>query len=68
MPHRRHCVISSGYPILAGRGVKVYLALRDGTLEEARRAVSMIVGRDTDRLDRDRHRQSGGGDRGRERL
>ena len=34
------------YQLLAAR------SLRDGTLEEARRAVSMIVGRDTDRLDR----------------
>ena len=45
------------YQLLAARSlrdesVKVYRALRDGTLEEARRAVSMIVGRDTDRLDR----------------
>lgn len=44
------------YQLLAARSlrdesVKVYTALRDGTLEEARRAVSMIVGRDTDRLD-----------------
>ena len=46
------------YQLLAARSlrdesVKVYRALRDGALEEARRAVSMIVGRDTDRLDRD---------------
>lgn len=44
------------YQVLATRSlrdesVKVYAALRDGTVEEARRAVSMIVGRDTDRLD-----------------
>ena len=44
------------YQLLAARAlrdesVKVYKALRDGTLEEARKAVSMIVGRDTDRLD-----------------
>ena len=45
------------YQLLAARSLrdeslKVYRALRDGALEEARRAVSMIVGRDTDRLDR----------------
>ena len=44
------------YQLLAARSlrdesVKVYKALRYGTLEEARQAVSMIVGRDTDRLD-----------------
>ena len=44
------------YQLLAARSLrdeslKVYRALRDGALEEARRAVSMIVGRDTDRLD-----------------
>nr|WP_276856264.1 adenosylcobinamide-phosphate synthase CbiB [Intestinimonas timonensis] len=44
------------YQLLAARSlrdesVKVYKALRDGTLEDARKAVSMIVGRDTDRLD-----------------
>ena len=44
------------YQLLAARSlrdesVKVYRALRDGTLEEARQAVSMIVGRDTGRLD-----------------
>ena len=44
------------YQLLATRSLrdestKVYRALRDGTLEEARRAVSMIVGRDTDVLD-----------------
>ncbi len=31
--------------------MKVYYALRDGTIEEARYAVSMIVGRDTSNLD-----------------
>ena len=44
------------YQLLAARSlrdesVKVYKALRDGTLHDARKAVSMIVGRDTDRLD-----------------
>lgn len=44
------------YQLLAARSlrdesVKVYQALAHGTLEEARHAVSMIVGRDTDRLD-----------------
>ena len=44
------------YQLLAARSLrdeslKVYRALRDGALEEARRAVSRIVGRDTDRLD-----------------
>ena len=44
------------YQLLATRSLrdestKVYRALRDGTLEEARKAVSMIVGRDTERLD-----------------
>lgn len=44
------------YQLLAARSLReeslqVYLALRDGTLEEARRAVSRIVGRDTNRLD-----------------
>ena len=44
------------YQLLAARAlrdesVKVYKALRDGTLDDARKAVSMIVGRDTDRLD-----------------
>lgn len=44
------------YQILATRSLrdesaKVYRALRDGTLDQARYAVSMIVGRDTDRLD-----------------
>lgn len=44
------------YQLLAARSlrdesVKVYKALRDGTLDDARKAVSMIVGRDTERLD-----------------
>ena len=44
------------YQLLAARSlrdesVKVYKALQDGTLDDARKAVSMIVGRDTDRLD-----------------
>ena len=44
------------YQLLAARSlrdesVKVYKALRDGTLDDARKAVSMIVGRDTDRMD-----------------
>ena len=44
------------YQLLAARSLrdeslKVYKALRDGSLEEARCAVSMIVGRDTQRLD-----------------
>ena len=44
------------YQILAMKclkveSMKVYRALKDGTLEEARRAVSMIVGRDTEVLD-----------------
>lgn len=44
------------YQCLAARSLrdesmKVYRALRDGTLQEARHAVSMIVGRDTERLD-----------------
>ena len=44
------------YQLLAARAlrdesVKVYRALKSGTLEEARRAVSMIVGRDTNCLD-----------------
>ena len=44
------------YQLLAARSlrdesVKVYKALRDSTLDDARKAVSMIVGRDTDRLD-----------------
>lgn len=36
---------------LAAESGKVYAALRHGTLEEARAAVSMIVGRDTAQLD-----------------
>lgn len=44
------------YQLLATRSLrdeslKVYHALKSGTLDEARTAVSMIVGRDTDRLD-----------------
>lgn len=44
------------YQLLATRAlreesIKVYQALSSGTLAEARHAVSMIVGRDTDRLD-----------------
>jgi adenosylcobinamide-phosphate synthase len=44
------------YQMLAARSLrdestKVYRALTQGTLEDARRAVSMIVGRDTQRLD-----------------
>ena len=44
------------YQLLAARSlrdesVKVYKALRDGTLDDARKAVSMIVGRDTAGLD-----------------
>ena len=44
------------YQLLAARSlrdesVKVYTALKTGTIEEARRAVSMIVGRDTSALD-----------------
>lgn len=44
------------YQLLATRALRVesgevYQALKAGNLEEARRAVSMIVGRDTDRLD-----------------
>ena len=44
------------YQCLAARSLrdesmKVYRALKTGTLQEARHAVSMIVGRDTDRLD-----------------
>jgi adenosylcobinamide-phosphate synthase len=33
--------------------MKVYRALKKGEIEQARKAVSMIVGRDTDRLDED---------------
>ena len=44
------------WQILAARSLrdesmKVYYKLKKGSLEQARRAVSMIVGRDTDRLD-----------------
>ena len=44
------------YQILATRALrdesmKVYDALKTGTLQDGRKAVSMIVGRDTDRLD-----------------
>ena len=44
------------YQLLAARAlrdesVKVYRALKSGSLEQARQAVSMIVGRDTDCLD-----------------
>ena len=44
------------YQCLAARSLrdesmKVYRALKTGTLQEARHAVSMIVGRDTERLD-----------------
>ena len=38
---------------LRTESMKVYTALRDGTLADARHAVSMIVGRDTERLDRE---------------
>ena len=46
------------YYCLAARSLReesmaVFRALTGGTIEEARRAVSMIVGRDTDRLDAD---------------
>ncbi len=36
---------------LKDESMKVYKALKEGTIEDARRAVSMIVGRDTDSLD-----------------
>ena len=36
---------------LKDESMKVYHALESGTIEDARKAVSMIVGRDTDRLD-----------------
>lgn len=52
------CVAESimTYQILAAKclkteSMKVYERLNRGTLDEARRAVSMIVGRDTDKLD-----------------
>ena len=38
---------------LRTESMKVYTALREGTLADARHAVSMIVGRDTERLDRE---------------
>ena len=37
---------------LKDEAMRVYYALKDGTLEEARAAVSRIVGRDTEELDR----------------
>ena len=43
-------------------------ALVNGTIEEARYAVSMIVGRDTQELTEDRCDQGSGGDRGRKLL
>lgn len=53
------CVLSSllCWQMIAARGLakesmKVYTALKKGAIEEARSAVSMIVGRDTDALDR----------------
>ena len=36
---------------LRDEGMKVYHALKTGTIQQARQAVSMIVGRDTDQLD-----------------
>lgn len=52
------CVVETimTYQILAAKclyveSMKVYKALKKGPLEDARRAVSMIVGRDTDKLD-----------------
>ena len=52
------CVIETilTYQILAAKclrveSMKVYKALKTGTIEDARKAVSMIVGRDTDQLD-----------------
>ncbi len=46
------------YQMLAAKSLRtesmrVYTALREGTLEDARHAVSMIVGRDTAQLDRE---------------
>ena len=35
---------------LRDESMKVYHALKTGTIQEARHAVSMIVGRDTDQL------------------
>ena len=53
------CVLSSllCWQMIAARGLatesrKVFTALKKGTMEEARSAVSMTVGRDTDSLDR----------------
>ena len=52
------CVVETilTYQILAAKclyveSMKVYKALKTGTIEDARRAVSMIVGRDTKKLD-----------------
>lgn len=52
------CVIETilTYQALAAKclfteSMKVYKALKNGTIEEARKAVAMIVGRDTDALD-----------------
>ena len=52
------CVIETimTYQILAAKclrveSMKVYKALKTGTIEDARKAVSMIVGRDTEQLD-----------------
>ena len=52
------CVVETilTYQILAAKclyveSMKVYKALKKGPIEDARRAVSMIVGRDTDKLD-----------------
>ena len=36
---------------LQGESMKVYAALKTATLPDAQKAVSMIVGRDTERLD-----------------
>ena len=49
------CLFSGGVPLLATRSLKdesmkVYDRLKNGTLDEARYAVSMIVGRDTREL------------------
>lgn len=46
------------YQLMAARSLKeesmkVYRALENGTLSEARRAVAMIVGRDTEKLDKE---------------
>lgn len=52
------CIVEAvmTYQVLAAKclcveSMKVYKALKNGTLEEARKAVSMIVGRDTEQLD-----------------